>query len=106
MKPEYLVIMCTCKDTTEAKHIAKTLLDKKLAACVNLQANTLSLYNWQGEMAEESEVLMIIKTRAALFDNISQLITHMHSYQAPEILALPVADGNKTYLDWISQVTR
>ena len=100
-KPIILVLL-TAPDQVSAKLIAKALLDTKLAACVNILPGLISLYNWEGELQDEKEVQLFIKTRSDLLEGkIIPLIRELHPYDLPEIIAIPVVGGSSPYLDWI-----
>jgi periplasmic divalent cation tolerance protein len=100
-KPIILVLV-TAPDQVSAKLIAKALLDTKLAACVNILPGLISLYNWEGELQDEKEVQLFIKTRSDLLEGkIIPLIRELHPYDLPEIIAIPVVGGSSPYLDWI-----
>ncbi|WKE65030.1 divalent-cation tolerance protein CutA [Gallaecimonas kandeliae] len=100
-----LVVLCTCPDEGSAEALAKTLLEARLAACVNLLPGMRSLYLWQGELCDEPEVQLVIKTQAKHFDALVQLLRAHHPYDTPEILALPVVAGAPDYLAWLKEVT-
>jgi periplasmic divalent cation tolerance protein len=101
---EYCVVITTTETKEDAKAIAKSLLEAKLAACVQLSPID-SLYTWKGEMAEESEVLLLIKTREDLFSRVEESIKSNHKYETPEIIQVPIEAGSKEYLSWINEVT-
>ena len=103
---EYIVVLVTAKDENEASGIARVLVDKKLAACCNIVKGVKSIYRWEGAVQEDVEVLMLIKTRRELFDELEAEVKRLHSYTTPEILALPVAAGSHAYLDWLQQSTK
>lgn len=103
---EYIIVLCTTNSKDSAKQIAKTLISAKLAACVNLVDKIDSIYRWKGEIVEDSEVLMIIKTQKALFENLKNKIEEIHPYETPEIISFDISEGSKPYLDWISENTR
>lgn len=98
------VMLTTTPSREEAKNIARLLIAEKLAACVQLLPIE-SFYFWQGKTQNEAEILLLIKTRAALFDAASARIKQVHSYTVPEIVALPFSAGFQGYFDWIGQVT-
>lgn len=104
MPNEYCVVLTTTENKDDAKAIAKALLEAKLAACVQLHPID-SLYTWKGEMAEESEILLLIKTRRELFGRLEESIKANHKYETPEIVQLPIEAGSKEYLGWINEVT-
>jgi len=95
-----LVVLVTASSVDEARQIAQGLLDSRLAACVNV-VPVESLFRWEGAIQHEAEALMIIKTRAGAFDRLAQAIKAAHSYDVPEIIALPIAAGSAEYLKWI-----
>ena len=97
-----VVILTTTASRDEGKRIARHLVDTRLAACVNISQPLESVYRWQGQIAEEGEFLLIIKSTWELFAEIKAEISKIHSYQTPEIICLPIIDGSPTYLQWIS----
>ncbi len=103
---EYIVIYCTVPNKKEGKEIAKALVEKKLAACVNIIDKMESVFSWDGEICEEHEAMMIIKTRKELFERVRIRIQDMHSYNVPEIIALPMVEADETYLKWIEHETK
>lgn len=103
---KYIVVLITAPSESVAREIAEVLLEKKLAACVNLVTSINSLYTWQGRTNDDKEILLIVKSRAELFkEGIIPAVKKAHPYQVPEILALPVLMGSQEYLDWIEEVT-
>jgi periplasmic divalent cation tolerance protein len=100
-----IVVLCTCASEDEALAIARQLVEKRLAACVNLVRGVRSIYRWQGNVEDSEEVLLVIKSRRPLFDALRKAVAAAHSYQVPEIIALPVIDGAPSYLDWIDAET-
>lgn len=102
---EYIVIYCTVPNKKEGKTIAKKILDHKLAACVNIIDKIESVFLWDGKMSEEQEALMIIKTKKEMFEKIQFIIKDMHSYNVPEIIAMPILQGDEIYLKWIEHET-
>ena len=100
------VVFCTCPDQAVARHIATSLLEQSLAACVNIVANVESVYRWQGEMQCDSEILILIKSRFELFETLEQQLQSLHPYELPEIIAVPIQTGSKQYLEWIEHSTR
>ncbi|RXE57313.1 cation tolerance protein CutA [Methanoculleus taiwanensis] len=101
--PEYVVIFCTAP-AADAKAIAEALVDARLAACVNI-TTVDSCFRWRGDVCSEPEQLLIIKTRYDLIDPLIARIREMHSYEVPEIIALPIVGGYAPYLDWIREET-
>lgn len=102
---EYIVVYCTVPNKKEGKEIAKALVENSLAACVNIVDKIESIFSWDGEINEEKEVLLIIKTRKALFTKINHTIQKLHSYNVPEVIATPIIEADETYLKWISHET-
>jgi periplasmic divalent cation tolerance protein len=97
-----VVIFVTAASRREGKKIARHLVETKLAACVNISQPIESIYRWEGKIAEEREFLLIIKSTRELFPEIEAEISKTHSYHTPEILSLPVIDGSRNYLQWVS----
>jgi periplasmic divalent cation tolerance protein len=102
----YIIVFVTAGSKEEAEKIAGGLLKAKLAACVNIIDNVDSHFWWQGKIDKAKEVLLVLKTRKALFSKVVKKVKSLHSYSVPEIIALPVIAGNKQYLDWIDDSTR
>ncbi len=102
---EALVVYITASSEDEAAMIARTLVEEKLAACVNIVKDIRSIYSWQGKIEDEKECLMIVKTRLELFDALKTKVLGLHSYSVPEIIALPIVDGSEEYLKWLKEVT-
>jgi len=101
MKTQYIVVLVTAKDKKEASKIAKGLLEAKLIACANIIDGVQSLFWWQGKIGSSHEVLLVLKTKMNLLKELSVKVKSLHSYQTPEIIALPIVSGNKDYLQWI-----
>jgi len=97
-----VVIFVTAGSRDECKKIARHLVETRLAACVNISQPIESVYRWQGQIAEEEEFLLIIKSTRELFPEIKTEISKIHSYHTPEIICLPIIDGSRNYLQWIS----
>ena len=103
---EFIVIYCTVPNKKEGKEIAVALVENHLAACVNIMDKMESVFSWDGELNEEKEVLLMIKTKKELFDKVKPMIQKLHSYTVPEIIALPIIDADDTYLKWIDHETK
>lgn len=101
---DYGVLLTTVPGREEAHQIAKLLIDEKLAACVQLLPIE-SFYVWQGKTQNEAEILLVVKTRSALFEPTIARIKAVHSYTVPEIVAMPFSAGFAGYLDWIDKST-
>lgn len=102
---DFGVISTTVAQRDDAERIAALLLSEKLAACVQIMAID-SRYVWKGETTRQGELLLLIKTRSALFDTLTARIAAIHPYETPEIVATPFAAGFAGYLDWIADNTR
>ena len=96
-----IIVFTTCRSEAEASEIALYLVEQRLAACVNILPRTQSVYRWKEKMEESTECLMMIKSRRDLFDRLRHEIQKLHSYELPEVIALPVVDGSETYLGWL-----
>ncbi|MDQ6663061.1 MAG: divalent-cation tolerance protein CutA [Acidobacteriota bacterium] len=96
-----IVVLNTCGSSEEAERIARRLVDERLAACVNVLAPVRSFYRWKGVVEDASEWLLVIKTSRDRFDAVRIALEASHSYELPEILALPVVDGSLNYLNWL-----
>lgn len=101
-----IVVFVTCASEDEARRLAGLLLQARLAACVNIIDGVESFFHWQGKIDRAEEHLLIIKTQAALFEELAQLINQHHAYETPEIIALPIVAGSADYLSWIEEETR
>jgi len=101
-----VVIFITAANKKEAKKIAFALIKEKLAACVNIIENVYSLFWWQGKVDSNREVLLIVKTRRKLVNKLIKKVKSLHSYEVPEIIALPIIYGDKKYLQWIDDSTK
>jgi len=102
---DIIVINCTVPNKKIAKDITKILMKHKLAACVSMVENVKSIFSWEGEICEEKEILMMIKTRRANYGKIKLVIEDIHTYSVPEIIALPIIDCSEDYLKWIAKET-
>jgi periplasmic divalent cation tolerance protein len=103
---KYIAIFITTKNRAEADKIGALLVEHKLAACANIIDGVRSIFSWKGAVQESREALVMIKTRAVLFPKIAAFVRRHHSYQVPEIIALPIQKGSKDYLRWISDSTK
>jgi periplasmic divalent cation tolerance protein len=103
---EKIVVLSTCANEEEAAKIARMLVEERLAACVNVLPRIRSYYRWKGALEEAGECLLVIKSSQSLFTSLRSAIEKAHSYETPEVLALPVADGSPNYLDWVTRNLR
>ncbi len=103
----FLVILVTCRTRREARKIANSLVDRRLAACVNiLTAHVESIYQWKGRTESAKEFLLVIKTSRRQFAALRREIERLHSYEVPEIIALPISAGSPKYLRWLGESVR
>ena len=101
----YCIINCTVENKKTALEIAKVLVQKKLIACCSIIPSVISVYEWKGELNQDNEVLMVMKTETELFGLIEKEIKSMHSYELPEIICIPINNGSRKYLDWVDEQT-
>ena len=104
MKATFIYI--TAGNMDEAKKISRELISRRLAACVNIIDNMVSMFWWEDEIHEDKEVILIAKTKEALVTELIETVKSVHSYDCPCIVSLPVSDGNRAFLDWIAQQTK
>jgi periplasmic divalent cation tolerance protein len=97
----YIVVLVTVSGKKEAEYIAQKLLEDKLIACANIIGPVSSHFHWEGKLEQAEEFFVLIKSRLDLFEELSERVKILHSYEVPEVLALPVIKGSKAYLDWL-----
>lgn len=97
------IVYVTTPNDESAKKIAKGIIDKKLAACVNILPNILSIYEWDGKVNEDSEVLLMIKTTTSYVDQLSKFVRENHPYSVAEVISVKIDNGNPPYLDWVTK---
>lgn len=101
-----LIALCTCPDAAVADRIARTLVEERLAACVNRLPGVESTYRWNGAVSLETEVLLVIKTSRARYGALEARLVALHPYDVPEVIAIPVGEAYAPYLAWIAGETR
>ncbi|MFA5090682.1 MAG: divalent-cation tolerance protein CutA [Candidatus Omnitrophota bacterium] len=101
-----IIIFVTCKDKKEAGKIAAFLVEKKIAACVNIIPQIESVFRWEGKVEKSKEALLLIKSRADKLPRIFRMVKSLHSYEVPEIIALPIQAGEKRYMEWLNASVR
>lgn len=106
LNSQYILVLCSCPNEAAASALARTLVEERLAACVNRIAAMRSTYAWKGAIEDEPEVLLLIKTTAPRYDALESRIRALHPYETPEIIALPIEGGSGHYLAWLAQETR
>jgi len=99
----FAIVLITTSQDEESQLIARVLLEQRKAACVNIVPKISSLYWWNNAIQQDKESLLIVKTRTELLDEVIRLVKEVHSYEVPEIIALPVIGGNREYLEWIDR---
>jgi periplasmic divalent cation tolerance protein len=97
----FQIVLTTTSDRKTAEQIAHRLVELRLAACINILPGVQSVYRWQGAVQSDSEVMMLIKTKAPLIEQVQSTITSLHSYEIPEFLVLPISDGSEAYMAWL-----
>ena len=103
---EVQIVLCTFPDPSRARHIGTLLVEKQLAACVNLIPAVESIFCWEDKISTESEVLAVFKTTSECLVELKHELLAHHPYEVPELLALPVANGSEAYLKWVQAATR
>ncbi|MCB9800031.1 MAG: divalent-cation tolerance protein CutA [Candidatus Omnitrophica bacterium] len=102
---KYSILLTTCPDKKTSSKIASVLVQNKLAACVTVLPLAESYYVWKGKREKAKEHLLLIKTRKILFSKVEKFILKNHPYDVPEIIAIPIENGSKSYLDWVNRST-
>ena len=102
----HIFVLMTTATREEAEKIARSLLNQKLIACANIVGPVSSLFWWKEKISQENEFLVLMKTSAELFEKLATTMKQMHSYEVPEIIAIPIAKGEQTYMKWLSSSLR
>jgi periplasmic divalent cation tolerance protein len=100
---EKILVLSNCGSEEEARRVARALVEARVAACVNIVPGIQSVYHWQGAIQEDSEWMLVIKSTRSMFDSLSAELRKIHSYQVPEVLAIPIIAGDQNYLDWMDR---
>jgi periplasmic divalent cation tolerance protein len=103
LNDRFQIVLCTAGSGEQAVTIAKTLVERRLAACVNVVGGICSFFHWKGKIEREDEKLLVIKSAERLFPELKAAIREVHSYEVPEILAIPIRDGDDAYLAWLGE---
>jgi periplasmic divalent cation tolerance protein len=103
MQQDVLIAYCTCPDQPSAERIAGALIDRRLAACVNLLPGVRSFFRWEGQVEDEREELLLIKTTEDRMPALRDAIAELHPYDVPELIAVRIADGLAPYTDWVRE---
>jgi periplasmic divalent cation tolerance protein len=101
-----IVVLITAGSDEEAHNIAELLVKEKKAACVNIVPGVDSLFRWKGKIDSARESLLLVKTKVSLFPEVVTLVKEVHSYEVPEIIALPIIGGSEEYLEWLDSACR
>jgi uncharacterized protein involved in tolerance to divalent cations len=105
MSDKFCVVFVTTPAGETAESIAEHLVKERLVACCNLLPGVRSIYHWKGEVCRDDEVLLVMKTRRDLFEKLRARVVELHSYDVPEVIALPIVAGHQPYLDWLYEET-
>jgi periplasmic divalent cation tolerance protein len=103
--PGHVVVLITAGSAEEGQKIAHALVEERLAACVNIIAPIQSIYRWQDQVRNDQEVLLMVKTGAGKMEDLARRVRQLHSYEVPEIIALPIVAGAQDYLRWLDDQT-
>jgi periplasmic divalent cation tolerance protein len=106
MGNQFIIVIVTTASKPEAEKISQTLLEAKLIACANILGPVASHFNWGGKIESAEEFLLLLKSRQDLFEEISKTVKALHSYEVPEIVALPIVAGDKAYMDWLNKTLK
>ncbi len=105
MVTDKIVVLTTCESIDQARTLARALVKERLAACVNILPGATSIYRWKDAIEEASEVMLVIKSRRDVFPQLQAAIAHLHTYEIPEAIALPIVAGSDAYLHWLDRET-
>lgn len=103
MNEQFLIIFCTVPDEDTAIKLSQTLVEERLAACCNVLPGIRSVYTWKGNLCHDSELLLVIKSRAEIYQRLEQRISELHPYEVPEIIATEIKYGSPNYLKWMAE---
>ena len=106
MMDQPMLVLTNVPDGDVARSIASTLVEQRLAACVNCMPNVTSFYRWQGAVEQATEITLLIKTRKECYADVEAMIRRLHPYELPEIVGMEIQQGLDAYLQWIAQETR
>ena len=105
MSYSHIIVYITVPSRDVGEQIARTLVEKNLAACVNISPGICSIYKWQGEINQDNELLLIAKTRTSLFEQLETTVKQLHPYDVPEVIGTPIIMGSNKFLTWINVET-
>jgi periplasmic divalent cation tolerance protein len=98
----FLIVLTTAGSADEAERIARALVERRLAACVNVVPGVVSIYRWKDAVQRDAEVLLVVKTSEARFEAVRDAILELHSYEVPEVVSIPLHGGSPAYLAWLT----
>ncbi len=101
----FMIFFSTVPNIEEGKQIARVLVEQKIAACVNIVPNVISIYEWKNNIEEDNELILIIKTKKENSEILINKLKEIHSYEVPECIGIEIKEGSKEYLDWIEEIT-
>jgi len=100
---KHILVLTTINDRSAGEKIARVLIEERLAACVSITSPVESIYWWEGKISQDQEYLLFIKTRRDFYRRVEKKILSVHTYETPEIIALPIKHGSRSYFDWIAE---
>ncbi len=103
--PEFRLVLTTVPDEELGRRLARTLVEERLAACVNVSPAVTSFYRWSGKIVEDREFILLIKTKASALEPLEARLKELHPYEVPEFISLPVVSGSPAYLGWLDAET-
>jgi periplasmic divalent cation tolerance protein len=106
MESNYIIVLVTTANKAEAEKISDALLKEKIIACANIINPVTSFFHWQGKVDRCEECLVVMKSRRDLFGELAEQVKKLHSYEVPEVLALPIVDGSQAYMAWLGSVLK
>ena len=98
-----IIILCTVDSSELGEQIALALVETREAACVNIISGIRSIYRWEGNLCRDAELILVIKSTSGKFETVREIIRRMHTYQVPEVIAIPIVDGDADYLKWLRE---
>ncbi|MGQ9531014.1 MAG: divalent-cation tolerance protein CutA [Candidatus Bathycorpusculaceae bacterium] len=106
MRSNHIIVIVTAPNKSEAEKIVQSMFNERLIACANIIGPVHSLFWWQGKIESAEEYMLLMKTNAGMFEKIAEKVKSLHSYEVPEIIAMPIVKGFKHYLEWLTKTLR
>lgn len=103
---DYILVLITAGSMEEGEIIASALVEEGFAACCNIIPGIKSVFKWKGEVCKENEVLLLVKSKASVFEKLKEKVKKLHSYEVPEIIAFSIKDGLQAYLNWMDEALK